>query len=237
MPEIVPDYVHVQNEVMWGGVWQVPGLDLKLRSLATISAQCVNGWDFGLHHQIRGGLTLGMSPQKIKSIFIELLFYAGIPATVFGNLKAQEVINERKEWKAQDVPLDREWLATVEEKMQRGRELSRKQWGVEAARQLDDSITHELVPEAAAIVDGYHYGEVWARSALDAKERTVCILAALMSRGHMTQLKRHIGYALNVGLNKREICEVFAQAGWYRGWAFVEDALVQAKEVFAERGV
>ena len=32
---------------MWGGIWQSPGLDLKLRSFATISAQCVNGWDFG----------------------------------------------------------------------------------------------------------------------------------------------------------------------------------------------
>ncbi len=235
--KICPDYVHIQNEVMWGGIWQVPGLELKLRSLATISAQCINGWDFGLHHQIRVGLTLGMSPQKIKSIFVELLFYAGIPATVFGLTKAQEIINEREEWKAQDAPLDVHRLSTVEEKVQRGRKLCRQYWGEEAARQLDDSITHELGPEAAAVVDGYHFGEVWARSALDAKERTVCILAALMCRGHMRQLKRHIGYALNVGLSKREICEVLSQAGWYRGWPHVEEALIQAKEVFAERGV
>jgi len=237
LPEISSDYAHLQTEVMWGGIWMEPGLDLKLRSLATISAQCVNGWDFGLHHQCRVGLTLGMSPQKIKGIFIELLFYVGIPATVFGLLKAQEIINEREEWKAQDVPLEAPWLSTVEEKMQRGRELCRQYWGEEADRQLADSITHELVPEAAAVVDAYHFGEVWARSDLDAKERTVCILAALMCRGHMTQLKRHIGCALNVGLSKREICEVFAQAGWYRGWPHVEEALMQAKEVFAEQGV
>ena len=83
LPDISKDYVKLQEEVMWGGVWQVPGLDVTLRSLATISAQCCNGWDFGLQHQIRVGLSLGMSPQKIKGIFLQLLFYAGIPATVF----------------------------------------------------------------------------------------------------------------------------------------------------------
>ena len=84
MPAISPEYSRIQVPLMWGGIWQVPGLDLKLRSFATISAQCVNGWDFGLRHQIKVGLTMGMTPQQIKGIFIQLLFYAGIPATVYG---------------------------------------------------------------------------------------------------------------------------------------------------------
>jgi 4-carboxymuconolactone decarboxylase len=53
----------------------------------------------------------------------------------------------------------------------------------------------------------------------------------------MKQLRRQIGYALNVGLTKREICETFAQSGWYVGWPSVEDALTEAKEVFAGRGI
>ena len=65
----------------------------------------------------------------------------------------------------------------------------------------------------------------------------VCILAVLMGRGHMKQLKRHVGYALKVGLNRKEVCEVFAQAGWYRGWPYVEDALEEANEVFKEHGL
>ena len=68
------------------------------------------------------------------------------------------------------------------------------------------------------------------------QEGTVCILVALMCRGHMRQLKQHIGYALNLGISQREICEVFSQAGWYRGWPYVEEALEQAMSVFEERG-
>ena len=237
VPAISPDYSQIQVPLMWGGIWQVPGLDLKLRSFATISAQCVNGWDFGLQHQIKVGLTMGMTPQQIKGIFIQLLFYAGIPTTVHGLLQAQRVINEREEWKAADVPLENDWLDTVEEKLQRGSEIRRQHWGEPANQEVEGSLAQRMVPEASDIVDGYNFGEVWARADLSPKERMVCILAALMSRGHWKQLRQYIGYALDMGLNQREICEVFSQAGWYRGWPHVEDALEQAQAVFAEKGV
>jgi len=237
VPAICPDYSQIQVPLMWGGIWQVQGLDLKLRSFATISAQCVNGWDFGLQHQIKVGLTMGMTPQQIKGIFIQLLFYAGIPTTVHGLLQAQRVINEREEWKAADVPLENDWLDTVEEKLQRGSEIRRQHWGEPANHEVEGSLAQRMVPEASDIVDGYNFGEVWARADLSPKERMVCILAALMSRSHWKQLRQYIGYALEMGFNQREICEVFSQAGWYRGWPHVEDALEQAKAVFAEKGV
>jgi 4-carboxymuconolactone decarboxylase len=237
LPDISRDYVKLQEEVMWGGIWQVPGLEVTLRSLATIAAQCCNGWDFGLQHQIRVGLSLGMSPQKIKGIFLQLMFYAGIPATVFALTQAQKVINEQQIWRDEDQqPLEAEWMASVEEKLERGRRLRRASWGRPADIDLDSTLSQELVPETSGLVDAYNYGEVWARGDLTPKERTVCILVALMCRGHLKQLKEHVGYALNLGMSRREICEVFSQAGWYRGWPSVEDALEQADAVFRERG-
>ena len=193
-----PDYAHIQTPLMWGGIWQAPGLDLKLRSFATISAQCVNGWDFGLQHQIRVGLTMGMTPRQIKGIFIQLLFYAGIPATVHGLLQAQTVINERDEWKAADVSPEADWLDTLEAKLERGSEIRRELWGPEANREVEESLAQRMTPEASDIVDGYNYGEVWARDDLAPKERMVCVLAALMARGHWKQLRRYIRNALNM---------------------------------------
>jgi 4-carboxymuconolactone decarboxylase len=212
MIKISPDHTLIGHEVMWGGIWREPGLDTQLRSVATITAQCVNGHDFGLKHQIRVGLTLGLSAQKIKAMFVELKFYAGVPASVFALLMAQQVIDERDEWKAQDKP-----------------------WGEKADDDLVEQLTHEMVPGAAEIVDSYLYGEIWHRSPLTPKERMVMILSVLMCRQHFKQLKRQIGYALDAGLTRQEICEAFAQCGWYRGWPHVEDALEIAKEVFSSR--
>lgn len=47
---VCPDADHIANELMWGGLWNEPGLEHKLRSIATIAAQAVNGFDFGLQH-------------------------------------------------------------------------------------------------------------------------------------------------------------------------------------------
>lgn len=234
---VLADFVRVQHELMWGGVWLVEGLDQKLRSFATITAQCVNGYDFGVEHQVRTGLTIGITPRQIKGIFIQLLFYAGVPATVFGLRIAQEVINEREEWKSDDVPLNVDWLNSIEDMLKQGKALRIEHWGEPANQEIEGSLARQMVPEAAKMVDGYHFGQVWALADLSPKERMVCILAALMCRGHMKQLKRHVGYALEAGLNRKEVCEVFAQAGWYRGWPCVEDALEQADEVFKERGI
>jgi 4-carboxymuconolactone decarboxylase len=232
---VLADFVRVQHELMWGGVWLADGLDLKLRSFATITAQCVNGYDFGVEHQVRTGLTVGITAQQIKGIFIQLLFYAGVPATIFGLRIAQEVINEREEWKASDVPLDTAWLDSIADMLAQGKTVRATHWGESADADVENSLARQFVPESAELVDGYHFGEVWRRADLNAQERMVCILAALMCRGHMKQLKRHIGYALDAGLNEKQICEVFAQAGWYRGWPCVEDALEQAREVFNSR--
>jgi 4-carboxymuconolactone decarboxylase len=151
--------------------------------------------------------------------------------------QAQKVINQKEEWKAKDVQIEADWLDTIEKMHERGREIRLRVWGEKANREIEGSLARQMVPEASDLVDGFNFGEVWARTDLSTKERMVCILAALMCRGHMKQLRRHIGYALDAGLNKREICEVFSQAGWYRGWPYVEDALGEAKEAFSERGI
>ncbi len=234
LPSISADYSRIQTSLAWGGVWPADGLDLRLRSFATIAAQCVNGRDFGLQRHIRVGLTMGITPPQIKGIFIQLLFYAGIPATVHGLLQAQTVINERDEWKAADVPIQADWLETLEGKLERAGEIRAALWGPDANREIEQSLAQRMTPEASDIVDAYNYGEVWARDDLAPKERMVCVLAALMARGHWPQLRRYVRYALNMGFDQREICEVFAQAGWYRGWPHVEDALEQARAVFDE---
>ena len=223
---VLADFVKVQHELMWGGIWLMEGLDLRLRCVATITAQCINGYDFGVEHQVRTGLTVGLTAKEIKGIFIQLLFLVGKPTALFGLRIAQDVINEREEWSQTDVVLDTDRADPINEK---------------AGRDIDDQsyniVTHKLMPHIARLVDSCYFGEVWAREDLKAKERMVCSLAALMCRGHLNHLKNQVGLALDMGMNKREICEVFSQAGWYRGWPYVEDALTQAQELFQQRNL
>ena len=238
LPSISTDYVKLQDEIMWGGVWQVPGLDVTLRSIATISAQCCNGWGFGLHHQVRVGLSLGMSPQKIKGIFLQLMFYAGIPATVFALSQAQRVINERPEWISEDtMPVSGDWLDSVEAKFQRAQSVLTNTSGANAVQSSADSLQAEFLPELHRLIESYEYGEVWLRSDLSTKERMACVLIALMCRGHWPQFRKHVGSCIDRFLTQRESCELISEAGWYRGWPYVEDALGVVQESLAGSSV
>ena len=38
LPANSPDFARIQLPLTWGGIWDAPGLELKLRSFATISA-------------------------------------------------------------------------------------------------------------------------------------------------------------------------------------------------------
>ena len=232
--EFCPDFARLHQELMRGGIWRSSALDDNLRILVTISTQCVNGQDFGLQDHIRMGLSIGMSPRKIKGIFIQLLFYVGIPATVFGLLETQKVINDNEKWKKLDVPIEENWLNGLGEKLQEAQRTITKHWGPEANAEIENSLTQQMVPEAADIVDGYNFGEIWTHSDLEPKERMVCILASLVARSHLDLFRKHTRYALNMGFSSREICEVVAIAGWYRGWPFVEDALSAAYEILSE---
>ena len=139
--------------------------------MATIAAQCCNGWGFGLQHQIRVGLSLECRRKRLKAFSCSLSFTPAFPATVFALTQAQRVINEQQIWQDEDrEPLQADWLASVEEKLERGRRLRGGNWGLDADAALENSLARQLAPETAALVDAYNYGEAWARGDLTPKE-------------------------------------------------------------------
>jgi 4-carboxymuconolactone decarboxylase len=235
LTEVAPDHTLINDRVIWGGLWNGEELGDRLRIVATITAQCVNGWDFGVRHQIRIGLGLGLTPSEIKAILVELQFYIGLPATVSALLIAQEVIEERSEWLSVDTKSEHRWPDDDGEMAGTTRRSLRDSWGPQAVDDLERSRAVQMLPRLAAIVNGNHYGALWARSPLDPEIRMVTVLSALLCRGHLKQFARHVGYALDLGMTAGAICEVVVQAAWYRGWPLAEDGLNEAASVFAAR--
>ena len=83
-------------------------------------------------------------------------------------------------------------------------------------------------------VSEYCWGAGWGREGLSKKERSMLNLAmiAILNRPH--ELKLHIRGALNNGVTKDEIKEVFLQAAIYCGVPAAVEAFRSAREVFAE---
>lgn len=84
------------------------------------------------------------------------------------------------------------------------------------------------------LVTEYCWGEVWTRPGLDRKTRSIINLAMLTALNRPHEIKLHVRGALNNGLSKDEIREIFLQTAIYCGVPAAIDGMRVAREVFAE---
>jgi len=87
------------------------------------------------------------------------------------------------------------------------------------------------------LVTEYCWGEVWGRDGLEPRTRSLLNLAMLSALNRPHEIKAHVRGALNNGVTKAEITEVFLQVAIYCGVPAAIDSFRIAKETFAELGV
>jgi 4-carboxymuconolactone decarboxylase len=83
-------------------------------------------------------------------------------------------------------------------------------------------------------VTEYCWGGIWTRPGLERKTRSMLNLAMLTALNRPHEIKLHVKGALNNGVTREEIAEIFLQAGVYAGVPAAVDAFRTAKEVFDE---
>jgi len=93
---ISPDMAHYLVEFIFGDIHSRPGLDLKTREIAAVTALVTRG---GVEPQLRahlhGALNVGWSETEIIELMIELAAYTGFPAALNGLYAARDVFAER----------------------------------------------------------------------------------------------------------------------------------------------
>jgi len=87
------------------------------------------------------------------------------------------------------------------------------------------------------LLNTYCWNDIWNRPGLPRQTRSMLNLAMLSSLGKEHELKLHINGALNNGLTKEQIREVFLQVAIYCGVPAAVVSFRCAKEVFKERGI
>jgi 4-carboxymuconolactone decarboxylase len=87
------------------------------------------------------------------------------------------------------------------------------------------------------LVTQYCWGEIWGRPGLDRKTRSIINLAMISALNRPHEVKMHVKGAINNGLTKDEIKEVFLQVAIYCGVPAGVDCFRIAREVFKEMGI
>lgn len=94
----------------------------------------------------------------------------------------------------------------------------------------------DIVPKLAELTERVVFGEVWSRPGLSQRDRSLITVAALIALARDDQLKGHIWRAMDNGVTKEELSEIFTHLAFYAGWPNGISAAKVAKAVYEERG-
>ena len=90
----------------------------------------------------------------------------------------------------------------------------------------------DLDPNFASFVKEIPYGSIYPRKTLSLPYREIAAISVLTQLNLKPQLKSHILAALNVGITREEILELFLHIAMYIGFPLALDGLKVADEVF-----
>jgi 4-carboxymuconolactone decarboxylase len=98
----------------------------------------------------------------------------------------------------------------------------------------------ESVRSVAPALEKYARGplsDLWKRPDLNARDRSIVTVAALIARNDDLELPFYLSLALDNGVAPREISEIITHLAFYSGWPNATTAVRAAKDVFAQRNI
>jgi len=119
------------------------------------------------------------------------------------------------------------------EKFEQGLEIRKSVLGAEYVEKSIQNATDFNMPMQELVTE-YCWGEIWSLPCLSRKTRSIINLAMITALNRPHELKLHVRGAINNGLTREEIQEVFLQTAIYCGVPAAIDSFRTAKEVLDE---
>ena len=200
---LAPGLAVLTDDVLFGDVWRRPELSPRDRSLVTISALIATGKTAQLTGHLSRGLDNGIQPREASGLLAHLAIYSGWPNAVSALDVYEQVYTARNV----DIAALRTMgprLDALASDASRAREAT-EQWGAVAPKFVD--LTNTVV-----------FDDLWRRSDLAPRDRSLVTLAALAAMGDDDQLELYVRRGLESGLTRAQIMEAMTHLGFYAGW-------------------
>ncbi len=92
--DVAPKLLELTNNVLFGDVWERPGLSKRDRSLITVAALLALNRTEQLRFHIPRALENGVTKDEIAELITHLAFYSGWPTAVSAAIVAKEMFGE-----------------------------------------------------------------------------------------------------------------------------------------------
>lgn len=218
--QVAPGLGQFTDGVLFGEVWARDALKPRDRSLVTLAALIAAGKTAEVGAHTARALDTGVTPVEIGEVITHLAFYSGWPNALSAVTEVQRVYVDRG-----IGPVGPSAAARIE-----------LDAAAEATRSATVTTTvGPTAPELADLTNRVLFGDLWRRSELTARDRSLITITALIAIGQPEQLPFHANRAMDSGLTRDEVAETLAHLGFYAGWPRAFSAVPVLQRVFDSR--
>jgi 4-carboxymuconolactone decarboxylase len=93
----------------------------------------------------------------------------------------------------------------------------------------------DFAPKLAELTDDVLYADVWERTQLSKRDRSLVTVAALIAMNRPDQLRSHLTRARENGVTLDELVETITHLAFYSGWPNAVTAIGVARELFEKK--
>src|SRR4026209_1295041 len=162
-----PGLAMLTDDVLYGDVWRRAELSPRDRSLVTVSLLIATGKTAQLAGHLARALDNGVQPSEASGVLAHLAIYSGWPNAVSALQIYDEVYTARK--------VDTTALRPATP-------LSAPASDAARAKAVSDEM-RGVAPKFAALTNDVVFGDVWRRSDLTSRDRSLVTIAALAAMG------------------------------------------------------
>jgi 4-carboxymuconolactone decarboxylase len=89
-----------------------------------------------------------------------------------------------------------------------------------------------FAPKLVEVTDNVLFGDMWERTELSKRDRSLVTVAALVALNRPEQLRFHLPNAVKNGVKEQELIEAITHLAFYSGWPNAMSCMAVAKELF-----
>ena len=180
-------------------------LDIKQKSIVTISAFTAKGDLLQLQKALSVGLDAGLTVSEIKEVLVQLYAYAGFPRSLNALNTFIAVLKDRKSKGITDQSgKEPSPLPADKDRLQFGTEMQTKLVGQPVKGEV-----YEFAPAIDQFLKEHLFGDIFGRDNLDWKTREIATISALAALGGVeNQLRSHFGVGMYNGLTANQLTQL-----------------------------
>lgn len=215
---LAPGLAALTDDVLFGDVWRRPELSPRDRSLVTISVLIATGKPAQLGGHLGRALDNGLQAREASGVLAHLAIYSGWPSAVSALDIYEQVYTARK--------IDTAALSAT------GPRLSAATSDAARARAVHDEFG-TVSPKFVELTNAVVFDDVWRRSDLSPRDRSLVTIAALAATGD-DELEMYVRRGLESGLTGAQIGEAVTHLAFYAGWSKATKAMRTVTRVLAK---